>query len=152
MEKNKTAILGVGNPLRTDDGVGPEIIRILLEEKDIINADIIDCGINVFLLFNYLEKYKNIIIVDALNFDSDPGTIKLIDINESESFDFIDALSTHGFGLKEVLNMAKKMNISNKITVVGIQAKNISYGNEMSEEIKEKIPQIVDEIKKQMNS
>ncbi len=150
MEKNNTVILGVGNSLRGDDGIGPEIIKIFNQRNDVRNADFFDCGINSFLLFSYIEKYKNVIIIDALNFNSDPGSIKIINDEEIESFNFNDSLSTHGFGLKDVLTLAKKMNITDKLAVIGIQVKNISYGSEISNEIVEKIPMIIEEIKKQI--
>jgi hydrogenase maturation protease len=77
-----------------------------------------------------------------------PGVIKLFTPAEAKIKIKSDVLSTHGFGIAEMLKLAKKLSIKTEIKIIGIQPKDINFGEGMSEEIKNKIPQILELIKK----
>ena len=140
-EKNKkeTLILGVGNPLRRDDGIGPELISLLSEKRDSYklsaNVDLLDGGTDGLGLIEYLKEYKKVIIIDAVEMKLKPGTIKVFTPEEAVININSDALSTHGFGIAELIKLAKGLDINPELIIVGVQPENISYKEKLSNSV-----------------
>ena len=102
MEKqNDTLILGVGNYLMGDEGLGVHVAREL--EKEIASnlADVLDGGTAGFQLMEYIESYPRIILIDATLDNKPAGTIRLI--RPRFASDFPKAMSTHEIGLKDLV-------------------------------------------------
>lgn len=103
-EKDKsksTLILGVGNYLMGDEGVGVHVIQELAKLKLPDYIDILDGGTGGFLLLNCLEAYKNVIFVDATMDGNNAGTVSLL--RPKFASDFPSALSVHDLGLKDMI-------------------------------------------------
>jgi hydrogenase maturation protease len=146
---SKTLIAGVGNHYRGDDGIGIEIIKILREEEN-PNIVLFDGGTDGLSLFDQLSLYERAIIIDAVFMGEAPGTIKLFTPSEAKLHIQSDALSTHGFGLAEVLKLAEEFAIKTEIKIIGIQPESVDFGAVLSEVVKSKIPQILSLIKASM--
>ncbi|MDX1939380.1 MAG: hydrogenase maturation protease [Saprospiraceae bacterium] len=99
--KQPILILGLGNLLMGDEGLGVHFARQMELEALPDNATVLDGGTGGFHLMSYLEDYPTIIAVDATLDDHPPGTIRLIHPRFSK--DFPKALSTHDIGLKDLL-------------------------------------------------
>jgi len=144
----KTLVIGVGNPFRHDDGIGPAIIKIL-QIEDNQAFILVDGGTDGLALLDQLTGYKKAIIVDAVQMMAKPGTVKLFTPAEAKINIKSDVLSTHGFGLAEMLKLADELGIKTEIKIIGIQPKDISFGEGLSDEIKEQIPEILKLIKQE---
>ncbi len=144
--KSKTLVIGVGNPFRGDDGIGSAIIKSLRAEnsQDFV---LVDGGTDGLALLDQLAEYEKAIIIDAVQMLEAPGVVKSFTPAEAKIKIKSDVLSTHGFGLAEMLKLADELNIKTKITIIGIQPKNIDFGEGLSDEIKTQIPQIIKLIK-----
>ena len=142
---DKTLILGVGNIWRQDDGTGPKIIAIL-QQQHWSNVDLIDGGTDGLSLLDKLSEYKQAIIIDAADMDAVPGTVKSFTPEEALIKIKADALSTHGFGLAELIKLMQQLQISPKLHIIGVQPKSVAFGNELTLEINSKIPAIIEEI------
>lgn len=94
-------VLGLGNYLMGDEGLGVHFAQRMEQEDLPANIDVLDGGTGGFHLMSYLEHYSTIIAVDATLDDNPPGTIRLIRPRFSK--DFPRALSTHDIGLKDLL-------------------------------------------------
>lgn len=94
-------ILGIGNYLMGDEGVGVHLVQEL--EKDIVpeGVDLLDGGTAGLQLMEYLEKYPVVIMVDATLDQFPEGSIRLIEPKFSS--DFPKAMSTHEIGLKDLI-------------------------------------------------
>ncbi len=140
MNKKETLILGVGNPLRGDDGVGPEIINLLIKRNNTHplppSVTMVDGGTDGLGLIEYFREYKKVILIDAVLMGMPPGTVKVF--NPDDAFFHIggDSLSTHGFGISELIKFAKELDILPKLSIIGIQAENTDYGAGLSESVK----------------
>lgn len=101
-EKKDTLVLGVGNFLMGDEGVGVHFIHELIK-RDIRyhNADILDGGVGGFALMSYFDQYDHVIFVDATMDGKPDGTISLI--KPKFASDFPQAISAHDFGLKDMI-------------------------------------------------
>jgi len=147
MIRSKTIVIGVGNPLRRDDGIGSAVIQKLLslktENSKLKDVDLLDGGTDGLSLLNSIEEYSRAIIVDAVIMGVVPGTIKIFTPSEAIINVQFDALSTHGFGLAEMLKLAMQLQIETEIIVVGVQPLDIDFGHGLSEAISAMIPDLI---------
>ena len=156
MGKNKkeTLILGVGNPLRRDDGIGPEVIHLLIEDRTKKNRthklssdiELLDGGTDGLGLIEYFKEYKNIIIIDAVEMNLKPGTIKVFTPEEAVININSDALSTHGFGIAELIKLAGALEINPGLVIVGVQPEDVSYGEVLSDTVNSIINFVIDKV------
>ncbi len=103
-EKDKSKsilVLGVGNFLMGDEGVGVHLIQSMDTMELPSYIDILDGGTGGFLLLNCFECYSKIIFVDATMDGKEEGTISLI--RPKFASDFPSALSVHDVGLKDMI-------------------------------------------------
>jgi hydrogenase maturation protease len=142
----KTFIAGVGNPYRHDDGIGIEIIKILQQENN-PQVVLFDGGTDGLSLIDQLVLYKKALIIDAVYMNENPGVIKVFTPKEARLKIKGDTLSTHGFGLAEVLKLAEKLGVKTAIKIIGIEPLDISFGEGLSKIVKEQIPRILSLIK-----
>jgi hydrogenase maturation protease len=151
MPENATLILGVGNPFRRDDGFGPAVIARLQTDESVHDVDLLDGGTDGFALMDYMQGYENVLIVDAVNMGSAPGEIKLFSPQEARLSVTADALSTHGFGLAEVIALMDRLGVQLNMQILGIQAKDVTFGEGLSPEIERKIDDVLTLIKKEVS-
>ncbi|MBS1979103.1 MAG: hydrogenase maturation protease [Bacteroidetes bacterium] len=117
-------ILGVGNYLMGDEGVGVHLVRMM--EKDPLpeGVDLLDGGTAGFQLMEYLERYPTVIMVDA-TLDKNPvGTIRMIEPKFSQ--DFPKAMSTHEIGLKDLIESLSLMGKMPKVYLFVISVADIA--------------------------
>jgi hydrogenase maturation protease len=96
-----TLILGVGNYLMGDEGLGVHLVNALAEAVPPGVADVLDGGTAGFQLMEYMESYPRVILIDATLDGLPPGTIRLI--RPRFATDFPKAMSTHEIGLKDLI-------------------------------------------------
>jgi len=148
---DKILIVGIGNPYRRDDGIGIEIIKILQKEN---NPGLVffDVGTDGLSLFDQLALYKRVIIIDAVFMGERPGVARLFTPAEARLKIKSDALSTHGFGLAEVLKLSEEFAVKTEIKIIGIQPEDISFGEGLSKVVECQIPKILDLVKRVSSS
>ena len=149
--KVKLAVIGVGNLLLKDEGIGVHIARALQQIDIPHGTKIIDGGTSSDLPY-YLRDVDKLIIIDAVKAGGKPGTVYRFhphDVNiESE-----EILSVHELGLEQSLKMMSLMGNEPKETVIiGIEPKEIDWGTELSAELQQKIPEIVNLVLNEIGS
>ncbi len=94
---NKTAIMGIGSTLKTDDGVGVFIAE-KLEDMGIENVIVAEATPEHWLGFLTRKKFEKLLIVDSVLFGGEKGEIRLFDLQEiSERFGLTHSSSLHLF-------------------------------------------------------
>jgi hydrogenase maturation protease len=101
MTSSPVLILGIGNYLMGDEGLGVHFVNQLKEEVEPGLADFLDGGTAGFQLMEYLESYPHIIMIDATLDGKPAGTIQKVKPRFSK--DFPSAMSTHEIGLKDLI-------------------------------------------------
>lgn len=93
----RTAVCGIGNPLRGDDGVGPLLLRCLKGKLDDKETLLLDCGSTPESFSKDIIAFRpdRLLIVDAADFGARPGEWKTLDVDEIPKF----GLSTHSMPL-----------------------------------------------------
>jgi hydrogenase 3 maturation protease len=136
--KGKVLILGVGNPLRGDDGAGPYLIRQL---KGRVDATLMNGEEEPENLLDQIVGMKpdSILIIDSLELRAHPGSVALLDEDQMER----TSLSTHHASLKLFIECVKGETGAN-VLVLGIQPKSIEIGRAISSEVKESLGHLRD--------
>lgn len=118
-------ILGIGNYLMGDEGLGVHFIQQLQKENLPEGIDLLDGGTAGFQLMEYLEKYPIVIMVDATLDQNPVGTIRLIEPKFSQ--DFPKAMSTHEIGLKDLVESLSLMGKLPKIYLFVVTVADIAH-------------------------
>jgi hydrogenase 3 maturation protease len=127
---SKTVIVGIGNTLKGDDGVGSLVCQQLRHAK--ICAELIDAGT---VPENYIQRIikktpQNLLIIDAVDFQATPGTIEIFKPEQLNSFVF----STHTLSPHLFAEMVTR-NIKVDVCFVGIQPAHTRLGDSMSPQV-----------------
>jgi hydrogenase maturation protease len=94
-------ILGIGNLLMGDEGLGVHLAQRLEKRELPPGAAVLDGGTGGFHLMPYFEEYPCLIMIDATLDDRPPGTIRLL--QPRFAADFPRAMSTHDIGLRDLV-------------------------------------------------
>lgn len=138
----KIGIVGIGNPLRNDDGIGIILLEKLNNIKNTISADfeLIDGGTGGMNLIHKFPLYDIIFIIDAVNFNGKPGDSNIFNLEEIVNKKIQINTSTHGDDILKVINLSKQLNEKpNRFIFFGVQPKDTSHGTNLSSEIENKI-------------
>lgn len=104
-KKKRTLVLGVGNVLLGDEGVGVHAVRKLAAQPLPPNVDVLDGGTGGFHLLSVFEEYDPIILIDATMDGEPPGTVRMRQPKFANEFP--RTLSAHDIGLRDLLETAQ---------------------------------------------
>jgi hydrogenase maturation protease len=101
-DKKKTLVLGLGNVIMGDEGVGVHVVREL--EKLVLpaNVECLDGGTGGFVLLEPLQTADHIILIDATDDGNSPGTVTRTTPRFSQ--DYPPTLTAHDIGVKDLLD------------------------------------------------
>jgi len=143
----KTIVLGIGNLILGDDGVGVHVaneIKKHMSSPDVTVDEAITGGMN---LLDLILGYDKAVLIDAVKSEnSQNGEVKRILLSD---FTTMHSCNPHDVSLVEAIEMAKKLGenrIPSEIVIIGIMMKQIpcEFGENLSEKIKAAIPKAVE--------
>jgi hydrogenase maturation protease len=148
--QNNILVLGIGNILLNDEGVGIHVVS-QLEKEGFTGADLMDGGTGGFHLLGFIQSYSTVIVVDAALDQFPAGHVKVL--HPKYAKDFPTQLSAHEIGLKDLLDAAFLLGNMPKIYLVAISIKDFQdMGMELTPEIEAAIPEAVKQVKKLVES
>lgn len=148
---NKIAVIGLGNTLRKDDGIGIIVLEALLKSPTHPRIDYLNFGIASFDLIHRLEGYATVLLIDGISASLKPGELRISEI-EKIDYDLKDTVSsTHEFNLKNLFELCKKFNLKTKIYLAGIQVQDVSFGEGLTPPLKDRLEYILREISRFIN-
>jgi hydrogenase maturation protease len=148
-KKRRVIVMGIGNLLLKDDGIGVHALRVIQEKSQPppgVNVELIDCGTIPDLAVFMDPGVDKLIIIDAVQARGKPGSIYRFtpDILESEGS---DVSSAHSLSIRESLAM---MRISGTMpaetVIIGVEPKEMGWGVTLSSEVEEKLPEVVNTV------
>ena len=142
----KVIIIGIGNLLLMDEGIGIHVINELEKHKLPENVDIYDGGTGGFKLIDLMHEAKRVIFIDAVETGKAPGTITTFTSKDVRSIYPKKKYSLHDTNLLEVITMAELLEVPPQIEIVGIQPKTINYGLTPSKELTDSMPDIINTV------
>ena len=144
-KSNSILILGVGNYLMGDEGIGVHVMQEMAKIKLPEYVDILDGGTGGFLLLNCFEAYQTIIFVDATMDGKPAGTISLI--RPKFASDFPSALSVHDVGLKDMIEAVYLMEEKPDLHLFTVSIEElVPMTIELNPNVKNAIPIIIEQL------
>jgi hydrogenase maturation protease len=141
-------VLGVGNVLCTDDGLGPYAIKVLESLYEFPEGvEVIDLGTPGMDLTPYLADARMVIVIDTVRGNDAPGTLRLLRDREIVSTPPPSRMSPHEPGLREAL-MATEFSDSSpdEILFVGVVPESTDQGTRLTPSLAEAVPGVVDAV------
>ena len=134
-------VLGVGNLLMGDEGIGVAAIRHLEQAGLADRADLVDGGTGGFHLLGLFRDYEHVILIDAAADGKAPGTVSLI--KPRFASDFPPSLTAHDIGLKDLIESAALLGDLPKVDLVTISIGALSAMSlELSAAVKGALPEV----------
>lgn len=141
MQRNKLLVMGIGNWLMQDEGVGVHLARHMESMSLPEGVDVLDGGTGGFHLLEYFELYPTVILVDATLDGKEPGTIRAI--TPRFAADFPQAMSTHDIGLKDLVGALHLTGRLPKIKLYVVSIRSIQeQGIELSSDLDGKLEEL----------
>ena len=125
--EKETLVLGVGNLLLKDEGVGIHVIKALENEKLPAHVHLMDGGTGGLHLLSWLQGYDRIIMIDATLDNNPPGTVRLI--QPRYATDFPPLMSAHEIGLKDMID--------------AMILTDDNFGMDLTPEVKAAVPKVI---------
>jgi hydrogenase maturation protease len=135
-------VIGVGNPLRGDDGAGAAVIQ-RLQSRLPSPAKTLQLDSDGVSLMEAWQDFERVILVDAACSGVVPGTIHRFDAIQSELPRGLFHYSSHLFGITEAVELARQLGRLPKwLVVYGIEGAAFAYGEGLSAEVSEAVEQV----------
>jgi hydrogenase maturation protease len=140
----KILIMGAGNLLLRDEGVGVHVVWQMQTMKVPLNVQIVDCGTSVLDFIPIIEEAERLIVIDTLKGGGKPGTIYKLEDKDVSEFNRM-LTSVHEVSLMQSLDMmALTITRRPSVTIIGVEPKDINWGMELSDEVRSGIPAIIE--------
>jgi hydrogenase maturation protease len=148
-----TLIIGAGNLLFTDDGVGIHAIqRLQAPGKLPEGVDVLDGGTLGLNLLAYLEGVRSLLIIDAMDTGRSPGTLVRLAGDQVPAY-FSLKISPHQVSIPDLLLAAKLVGLyPQELVILGVQPESTDTGLELSPSVAAQLDRLValavDEVKR----
>ena len=145
--QSATLVIGLGNPLRGDDGIGPRVIEELHRRGLPAGVTAVDGGTGGLDLLRILEGWERVIVVDAAEVGLEAGQFTRFTPAQAKLAETADRLSLHRTGLAEVLALANALGRPlPPIVVVGVQPQRIEWEQGLSPAVEIALPRLLEAI------
>ena len=139
----KVAVIGVGNILMGDEGVGVRVVEELGRLELPEGVQLIDAGTAIHALMGRLSEFDKVVIVDAVKGGGAPGTIYRLALDEIES-NPSQPFSLHDLGVLETLRIERLIgDAPEEVVIVGIEPEKVAPSLELSPSLREKLPELI---------
>jgi hydrogenase maturation protease len=152
----KTLLLGLGNELYGDDGIGIRVVRRLKDEAArktrtagaLRDTDLEECSLSGLALLDVIVGYDRLVIVDTIKRPFPvPGRIHLLGEKDVRS---LPGPSPHYVSIPQAIEIGRKLGlrVPTEIQIVAVEAKNMyTLGEDLSQEMRERLPAIIRKVK-----
>ena len=146
---NKIAIIGIGNLVMGDDGVGIHVVEALGREDLPPHVGVFDCATRAFDVLESIDGTEKAVIVDACKRNNAPGTIYRFRLDPAgdvadESFN----LSLHDINFTDALRAGREIyRLPHDIVIIGVEPGLLDWGTELSEGVKSALPRIIEAVR-----
>jgi len=142
----KTLIMGIGNPILTDDGVGIRIAEAIKTERP--GVEVIETSEAGMALVDCVEGYDRLIIVDSIITGREkPGAFYKLDLEQLGPAK--DSPSSHGLDIATAFKLGEGLGykMPQVVSLYAVEIKNnTTFGERCTEEVQEKISLVAEQI------
>jgi hydrogenase maturation protease len=140
-------VLGIGNVLLGDEGVGVHAVRRMEQESWPPHVKLLDGGTGGFHLLSLFQEFDRIILIDATMDDQPAGTVRVI--RPRFASDYPRTLSAHDIGLKDLVESAALLGLAPEVVLVVVSVKTLPEGLhiELSPEVAAAVPRVAEQVR-----
>jgi hydrogenase maturation protease len=143
-KKTKVLVVGLGNPILGDDGVGWKVAEEVKKQLPIdapVEVDFLSLG--GISLMEHLIGYNRAILIDAFALEEPVGSILVLKLNDLPNYSAYHTTSTHDTSLQNAIELGKSMGarLPDDVTVVGIATKRVyDFSERLSPPVEDAVP------------
>jgi len=142
-----TLVLGIGNLLMGDEGVGVHVVRAMEEAPPIPGVTVVDGGTGGFHLLEYFSAYDPVVLVDATMDGQPPGSVAVLQPRYAS--DFPRSLTAHDIGLRDLIEAAVLTGPLPRIWLVTVSIGEMQpMQTDMSSDVAAAIPRVVEAVER----
>ncbi len=139
-----TLVIGLGNSLRGDDGVGVRVAQILAAQALPDDVEVVDGGTQGLGIVNLMEGRQRVILVDAADVGIDSGEFVRFTLDEARLLGDDRHLSVHAAGLRDALLLAQALEVlPDEVVIFGVQPVNLEWDSTLSPQVEAALPSLV---------
>jgi len=141
-------ILGAGNPLAGDDGVGLEVARRLIGDPRLPpGTDVVPVGSDLLRAADLMRERRLVVVIDAIMGDTPPGTVEVFE----RDLRVLDERQGHAHHLSvpqalELLRAVSGVLEGTEVIVVGVVVGDVHEGPHLTDGLAAQVPAIADEV------
>ena len=149
-----TLILGLGNPLRGDDGVGVRVAQMLAGRRLPGDVEVVDGGTQGLGLVALLEGRRRAIVVDAANVGRAPGQFVRFSLEEARLLGQDEGrFSVHDAGLREALLLARALGVlPEEVVIFGVQPARVEWEAGLSPQVEAALPALARAVQREVRA
>lgn len=152
-DAKRKVVLGLGNLLQKDEGLGVQAVKLLdAQLGDKTDFELLDGGVLGLNLLMIVEECSHLLILDAINKGQPAGTVIELKKEEIPLYSGIQ-LSQHQVTFQEVLGLANiRGYLPEHLFLIGVQPEDLSTGLELSETVKNALPEVIKRAEKVLDN
>jgi len=156
-DKAPVVIIGVGNILCADEGVGVRVVNELKRAPVLPYVEVFDCGTSGIAVLEALDGAEKAVIVDAVSTGAEPGTIHRLTLEGILAMDdnLFKLVSLHQFDLIATLKVAQlttAYRMPREVVMIGIEGKSYDFSLELSDEVNRVLPKVIEATLREVES
>jgi len=136
-------ILGVGNLLLSDEGVGVHVAQRMMELDMPPEVQVVEGGTDGFGLVNFITQADRMILIDAVKGGGQPGSIYRFDLEDCPPYPDLFKTSVHQISILEVINLSSLIGSTPHTTIIGVEPVCLEMGMQLSPPVEAKIPKVI---------
>ena len=150
MKRKPVLVLGVGNTIQMDDGIGIHVIEEMKKHPLPQDIDLFDGGTLGYDLLGIIEGREKIIVVDAVKGQQPPGTLYKFSPDDLPAENNYDSL--HQLGIIEAIRLAGLQDKApDQTVIIGVEPEVIDWGLSLTDTVKKKIPRIIEMVMEEIS-
>lgn len=143
----KTIVVGLGNPILGDDGVGWRVAEQIKNHLPVNTPVDVEClSLGGIGLMEHLIGYDRAIVVDAFAMDAPPGSVEVLKLSELPNYSAYHITSAHDTSLQKALELGRDLGVQlpDEITIIGIATDRIhEFSEDLSLPVEQMVPGVV---------
>ena len=138
-----TLVLGLGNELLADEGVGVHAVRLLQQKELPDNITVLEVGTSILDILEELECAERVFVLDAMKDDGPPGTVYKIALNDCSGS--MTIASMHGFDIFRVMALTRRTETP-PVLVFGVEPEQICWSMTLSSTVTTSLPYLMEAV------
>lgn len=141
------AVIGIGNPLMKDEGVGVHVAEALRDTAEVPGVEFLDGGTAGMVILRMMADRPKVVFVDCAMMGEDPGRMRRFTPDEVKDRKILNGLSLHEGNLLDTIDLSRQLGeLPRDVVIYGIQPAEVGIGEELSPVLADRMKEYTREI------